>query len=112
MSQEINNINIIEQTIDETTIEVVAPPPTPEPEIKRGRGRPKGSIKTENIKTDADYFKRYYLEKTKPNMKEMIKKTCEFCLRELNSNKIPRHQRTARFCLLIQQCTKKEPIVV
>ena len=129
---EINTMNIINSDIESTTVEVdvdaILAPPPPEP-VKRGRGRPKGSVKktssadasdpepvkrgrgrpigtkkTENIKTGPDYFKNYYIEKTKPKLESAEKVKCMFCHTELFPDKLRRHQKTAKFCNIIQKC--------
>ena len=130
---ETNTIKLIDANIDSTTVEVdidVVPPPPPPEQIKRGRGRPKkesvkqtssvdtsdpepvkrgrgrpiGTKKTENIKTGPDYFKNYYIEKTKPKLESAEKVKCIFCQTELFPDKMKRHQKTAKFCNIIQKC--------
>jgi hypothetical protein len=129
---EINTIKLVDADIDSTTVEVdvdaIPPPPTPEPvkrsrgrpkgsvkktsstdasepePVKRGRGRPKGTFKTENIKTGPDYFKKYYIDKTKPKLESAEKVKCIYCHTELFPDKLKRHQKTAKFCNIIQKC--------
>ena len=57
-------------------------PPKERPPAERPRGRPK--LSPEQLKpqkpTDPDYFKKYYLEKTKPKLDEMkINNKCITC---------------------------------
>lgn len=80
----------------ENQVEEVAPEP-----VKRGRGRPKGSVKTEH-KIDENYYKNYYLEKTKPKIALMGKYTCPICNKELAQLSKNAHERD-RYCKLLQK---------
>lgn len=84
---------------NEIQLEEVTPPP-PQP-IKRGRGRPKGTIKTEH-KVDENYYKRYYLEKTKQKIEAMGKYTCPFCEKTLAQSSIRQHE-TDKYCSLLRK---------
>ena len=77
-------------------VEVESHPP--QPEVKRGRGRPTGSLsKTPKKPIDEDYHKKYYLNKVKPvfEAKEAIE--CEYCNKKIKRTTIRSHN-TSSFC--------------
>ena len=71
------------------------PPP---PEVKRGRGRPTKGPSA--IIIDANYFKRYYLEKIKPTTSTVI---CAYCNKPLQSTSINKHNRNSYCSKYIQK---------
>ena len=57
-------------------VEVEQPPP--QPEVKRGRGRPTRSLsKTPKKPIDEDYHNKYYLNKVKPVFEAKEAIACE-----------------------------------
>ena len=76
-------------------VEVELPPP--QPEVKRGRGRPSGTCKENKKTSEPDYQRNYYLNKLKPvyDSKEIYE--CEYCKKQLKYNSIRTHD-TKGFC--------------
>lgn len=72
--------------------------PPPQPEVKRGRGRPAGALSKVPRKTDdADYTRNYYLTKTKPDFEAKELHECEYCHKKLKYNSIRTHNNVS-FC--------------
>ena len=70
----------------------------PQPEVKRGRGRPAGALSKVPRKTDdADYTRNYYLTKTKPDFEAKELHECEYCHKKLKYNSIRTHNNVS-FC--------------
>ena len=59
--------------------------------IKRKAGRPKLSIKTENVKVDENYFKNYYKNKTKVLQDQQASITCNICNKVLRPTSQKKH---------------------
>ena len=86
--------------MSEVNVEVndVTEQPPPQPEVKRGRGRPAGALSKGPRKTDDEnYTKNYYLTKLKPIIEAKELHVCEYCKKTMKHNSIRAHNNMS-FC--------------
>jgi hypothetical protein len=90
------------------TFEIIEPPPEVTEQTKRKRG----PNKKPSVTADPDYYKNYYLNKTKPNLhSEDSVIRCERCDATLFRYNLGRHMRTLK-CQLVAQalrCRASQP---
>lgn len=79
--------------------DVIVTPPTTE---KKGRGRPIGTTNSGPKKVDDNYFKRYYLEKTKLKNEKLEKYKCPHCGKVLSALSIKAHE-NSKYCQLMRE---------
>lgn len=77
---------------------------TTQTESKRGRGRPVGTCKEIKKTSDPDYFKKYYLEKTKPNIDALDDVVCCYCKKTIKAISLKGHEKEKRCSKIRQLC--------